>query len=184
MQSNTILLDVDGVVADTHLEWYAKYNADYNDDLTPKRVTSWNLHEFVKPECGKKIYEYLVPSLYDNVKPAAGALEYVNYARTFYRVIFVTSVYHEAGAKFKWLNNHKFFDGVEHPKMDYVEASDKSIIRGDMLVDDGLHNLVTFSGYKVVFDQPWNHAAPDGIERVMNFKELTYLTMSSAWRKQ
>lgn len=40
------------------------------------RVQSWNTHEWVKPECGKKIYDYLKdPDLYDHIVPLDGAVE-------------------------------------------------------------------------------------------------------------
>jgi 5'(3')-deoxyribonucleotidase len=177
----TIAFDVDGVLADLCTAWLNKYNKDYKDTLTPYDITEWDTAKFVKPECGNKIFEYLVPKLWKSVKPIDGGIECVQFARkNDYRVIFVTSVYKEAGAKYDWLMEHSFFDGIAKPKMDYYEGSDKSLICADMLVDDGLHNLKTFKGFPLVFDQPWNRPTV-GYERAVGFDDVTRYIMAQPW---
>ena len=180
MYRATIAIDIDGVVADTHLAWYAQYNKDYHDTLTPDMVTEWDLHKFVKPECGTKIYEYLTPKLYKKVQPNPDALDYVKFARILHRIIFVTSVYHEAGAKFDWLKRFGFFDGVDKPAKDYIECNDKSLITADMLIDDGPHNFEGFKGFPLLFNQPWNKNNK-GWARAMNFDEVSYFTLAQPW---
>ena len=70
-----IAMDVDSVVADLGTAWLNRYNRDYNDNMTNENILSWDTHKYVKPECGKKIYEYIEdPSLYDEVLPICGSL--------------------------------------------------------------------------------------------------------------
>jgi 5'-nucleotidase len=180
-----IAMDVDGTVAKTIDRWLALYNLDYGDHLKTEDITSWNIEKFMKPECGTCIFEYLIPSLYDHVLPEIGAKKFVDFARASgYRVVFVTSVYKEAGAKYEWLMRNDFFAGVEKPKYDYVEASDKSLIHADILIDDGLHNISSFPGFGLIFDQPWNRESWTNTitgTRVVGFNGATEWLRQQIW---
>ena len=74
-----LALDIDSVLADLMPVWVERYNIDYNDNLTVKKIKDWDMSRFVKPECGKKIFDYLNdPNLYDYVNPIENAWEGVN----------------------------------------------------------------------------------------------------------
>lgn len=155
-----ILLDVDGVVADTIPVWLGFYNTDYNDSLTIDDITDWGLHKFVKPECGKKIYDYLyLDNLYDNVKQIQGAREgFELLSANDYDVVFVSSGFQPS--KYRWMQRNGFLKAEKwefDPKL--VIAHDKSLIKGEVMIDDGVHNLKAFDGTRVLFDQPWNREA-------------------------
>ena len=156
----TIAADVDGFLANLHKSWYARYNEDYNDNLQAEDVTEWGVHKFVKPECGNRIYEYLKdPSLYDDVLPYVGALETIKeLKRLGYRVVYATSSPIESsGRKFFWLKQYGFI----REQKDYIEVSDKSLVRADILIDDYQGNLDGFEGKKILFAQPWNMSERD-----------------------
>ena len=124
----TIAVDVDGTVADLHTVWLARYNQDYNDNLQSNEIIAWNIHEFTKPECGKRMYEYIeYPSIYDDVLPINGSLEVINELkakRKDLRIIYVTnSTLGTAGRKYTWLKHYGFLDKLD----DYVEAKDKAL---------------------------------------------------------
>lgn len=146
-----ILIDVDSTVADLMSEWLRRYNKDYNDTLTPESITDWDMAQFVKREA--KIYDYLrLPSLYKTVKPIKDAQAGVEYLRGFDRVVFVSAGLWNAKAKFDWLTKYKF---VESDK-DFVVAFDKSLVMGDVLIDDKIDNIKEFRGAGILFSQPWN----------------------------
>lgn len=155
-----IAVDVDGVVADLLPVWLDRYNTDYADILTVYDITKWGLHEFVKEECGEKIYDYLIMrDLYDDVKPIDGALTCINFLKekSNIRIIYVTSTPIESsGVKFRWLVKHGFLQ--EHEIKNYVEATDKSLIYAELLLDDGYHNIRTFLGKAVLYLHPYNEA--------------------------
>lgn len=164
MEKKIILVDVDGVVADIHTAWLRSYNRDYNDTLQVSDIKAWAMHEFVKPECGKNIYRYLnFPDFYDDVLPIEGALEGVQILRDFgYRIVFVSAGFHEAKAR--WLCKQGFCVEFPYPDRswstptDLILANDKSLIRGDYLIDDRPDNLFGHSARGILFDQPWNQA--------------------------
>lgn len=173
----TILFDIDGVLANLHPAWLRRYNLEYNDTMTPSAVTEWDIHKLVKPECGTKIYDYLDYTIYDEVKPVSGALGAVKFARQLSRVVFVTTpCNNHGGAKLVWLNKH----GFEVDKKDYVECHDKSLIRGDVLIDDCPLNLIGFLGVPVLFDRPWNQDS--WIRRIVGFSD-EYMSVLEALYK-
>lgn len=158
-----VAVDVDGVCADLGAAWYAAYNRDYDDDLSDERVKSWAIHEYVKPECGNKIYDYLTADLYDAVLPILGARDGCDQLRSYgYDLIFVTSTPKGCeGAKLSWLQRHGFVD-AKGPYGDgrisdaYVECHNKSLISAGVLIDDGLHNIERWPNLGLLFNAHHN----------------------------
>jgi len=171
-----ILVDVDGVVADLHKAWLQRYNSDYHDNLTSKEITRWAIHEFVKPQCGRKIYAYLMdPTLYDDVPVMRGAKKGVEQLRSDgHQVIFVSSGFFPA--KVKWLAdnglaiNFPYNDGRWDTLADVVLTGDKSLVKGDVLIDDYPRNL---NGQKktLLYDSPWNQDETR-FDRVYNWSDI------------
>lgn len=168
----TILVDVDGPVADLLPEWLRLYNIDYGDELTPDQIANWDMTLYVKRECGPLIYEYLDGEIYDGVDRVSDALDGVNKLREMgHRVIFVTSSPEGTGdAKYTWLKRNKFLpDGRYSP--DYIEAHDKSLVRGDILIDDRLENVKSFPGETILWDAPYNRSEVHGF-RAHNWADV------------
>lgn len=149
-----IYCDVDCTIADLMPEWIRLYNNDFSDNLCVEAITEWDMTKFVVPACGDKIYTYLTyGNLYDNVKPIKDSVEGVRHLRRHHRVIFLTSGIYCVG-KFHWLEKHGFEPG--RFGKDFIVANDKSLVHGDVLIDDGVHNVEAFTGACFLFDQPWN----------------------------
>lgn len=149
--------DVDGVLADLNTTWLALYNRDYKDNLTLGKITEWDVSKLVKPECGKKIIEYLkLPRFYDYVKPLTYSLRGVVSLKKFGRVVFITTeIEGFGGRKYLWLKRYGFVSDLK----DYVEAADKTLIKADIMIDDKPSNLFG-KGTRLLFTQPWNLTAP------------------------
>lgn len=171
----TVGCDVDDVALGLTPEWLSRYNWDWNDNLLSSQITSWNIHKFVKPECGNRIYEYLNdPDLYSHVKPMEGAVKGVEILRQLgYRVIFITAYFNTP--KIEALHNHGFLteypynDGRWNTACDVVMANDKSLIKADILIDDKHANLESF-GSGLIFDQAWNQDST--FPRVYNWNDI------------
>lgn len=150
-------IDVDGVVAELHTAWFARYNKDYNDSLTIDKILSWGTHEYVKPECGMKIYDYLKdPTLYDDVTPIEDSLNVINKLKEDgHRIIYITTTPIETpGVKFNWLVKHGFINSDD--KKNYFEATDKSLICCDVLFDDKYENALLARYMGVLLNYPHN----------------------------
>jgi len=160
-----VACDADGVTCNLHDAWYARYNRDYGDDLTMERVVRWNVHEFVKPECGKKIYDYLHdPDLYEDVQPIEGALAGVQALREAgHNVLFTTScAWGMTDQKAEWFRRHGFITGPRLPLLpdDFVPVNDKLLIAADLLIDDRAETVRRWVEQKrsraLLFDYPHN----------------------------
>lgn len=150
-------VDVDGTVADLHTEWLRRYNVDYDDCLTRDKIRSFEIHKYVRPECGKRIYDYLErEDMYDRVPVIAGALEGVTYiAERGARVVYVTTcVRNTFEQKRVWLEVNGFLSDHCRTQRNYLPVGDKSLVRVDMLVDDNPH--IAYLPHVITYNQPWN----------------------------
>lgn len=150
-----ILVDVDGVVVDTSGEVLRRYNLDFGDHLTNWDIKDWYTHKFVKPECGERIYDYYAEEdLYDGLSPIDGAVETIETLRRTNRVTFVTSGFFFS--KVRFLKRHGLIKNEKYDD-DLVFCHDKSLIVGDLLIDDRIKNCR--SRLSLLFNQPWNQHA-------------------------
>lgn len=174
--NKTILCDVDGVVADLLPVWLDRYNDLFDDNLTTRHISQWDMTRFVKPECGNKIYKILLdPSLYNDVQPIRGSQWGINRLRELgYRVVFVSASH--AGTvdrKIRWLIEHDFLPKGDVQR-DFISAVDKTLIRGDLLIDDALHNIETFPGHTILLNYPYNQS-PHVKSVAHTWDEIVYL---------
>ncbi len=170
---SVVSVDVDDPTAMLIETWLDAYNKDWNDDLTKQEITDWDLARFVRPECGKKIYDYLKnPHLYDNVMPTPMSQDGIKELRAMnLRPVFVTSsTIEQSGRKYQWLGDYGYIQKLS----DYVEMSDKSLIRASVMIDDGFHNITAFNGIGALYNEPWNAKETWDI-RVNNWVEFVDL---------
>jgi len=152
-----IVLDMDDILVQTNQAWLDAYNIDYDDDRTLEDIRGWNIHYWVKPECGMKIYDYLSkPGFYFNMEPVDGALDgavKLSYGNDI--VIATASPIRSSTAveeKKDWLRDYMPWFKLSN----FIVCHRKELINGDMLFDDGAHNLRDFRGTSVCLDRPWN----------------------------
>ncbi len=154
----TILIDVDGTIADIHTVWLDMYNKEYGDNMTVDQITKWEMHELVKPECGKGIYKFLShPDFYKRTHPIDGAIWGVGeLRRRGHKIVFVTSgVFPE---KERWVE-FLGFGG----KRDIVFTEQKELVVGDIMIDDYQPNIKAWyeiGKHAILFDRPWNQTTP------------------------
>jgi 5'-nucleotidase len=156
-----VLVDIDGVCLDMLPELLKYYNAEYCDNVQVSDITDWGIEQFIKPECGTKIFEWFYkPMLYDNVLPIPGALDGINELKTMgCRVIYVTSGVNTG--KIDCMKRHGFLDPKRFSDPDLIIAHDKSFIHGDFMVDDYVKNLNSNKHvkYGILFNQIHNKEA-------------------------
>jgi 5'(3')-deoxyribonucleotidase len=154
-----IAVDVDGVIADLIDVWLAWYNRDWNDSLEFSQLEDWDIHKFVKPECGKGIYDYLQnPKIYDDVEPIFWAYDGIEYLRKLdLKIAYITHATNgHTGRKRNWLLQYGFLK----PEDEYLESIDKNVSTASILIDDYIENVKAFQKTAVLFKQPWNMKHP------------------------
>jgi len=138
MKTLRILVDMDEITVNLMSDWLRIYNQEWNDNLTHDKILDWDVHQFVKPECGKKIYQILKrPGLFDYLPPMPGAVDSITeLVKAGHDVRFATAPPSSDAArgKIEWvLRNFGHLDF----KIDHVmQLHDKAWINADVLVDD------------------------------------------------
>lgn len=170
-----ILIDLDGVIYCLHDEWFGRYNAATGDSLKAEDVRGWGTHEYCKN--GKEVYDYLKEyGVWYQGKAIPGAHQGIQrLVNLGHEVVIVSSPFWDsvwcAFDKGRWVKDNLPMIGVKN----VVLTHRKDLVTGDVLIDDAVHNLESFPGYKVLFNQPWNegyNAHNNGMIRVMDWKEV------------
>lgn len=164
-------VDQDDVLAELIPKWIAKYNELYGDKLTPEDIKSWDIHKYVRPCCGEKIYGILdFHKFYRDLDVVENSQKVLKELSEEYDIFVITDAMASRmsfKSKFDWLQENFPFI----PKKNYVFTGNKSIFAGDYLIDDGVHNLEVFKGKGLLFTRPHN-ISNDKFERVNNWLEV------------
>lgn len=165
-----IAVDMDQVLVDLLTPWLERYNNDYQDNLKPSDIVSWNFCHIVKPECHKKIYTYLDDqSLFESLPIMDGSQEILKTLSNDYELFVVTAPWNpdNMATKFRYLQKNFSFISESN----YVFTRNKSIVNADYLIDDKPDNFHEFRGKAILFEAPHNHAEVD-FPRVKNWQDV------------
>ncbi len=175
-EKKVLFLDMDDVMADTAMAFLKVYNAHFKTSYTKESIkqgTVWE-DEIVKNyrEIRGVIFK---PGFFRAIPVMLGAPEVVEALNDKYDV-FVASAAMEFPISLKekhdWLN--EYFPFIHWKNM--IMCGDKSILKGDILIDDHLKNLSVFDGRAVLFDGIHNQHV-EGYERVNNWAEVGKLLL-------
>ncbi len=153
-----IAIDCDDVILNLVDSWLRHYNVASGDNLTKKDITEWNISKFVKPEYKEKIYEYVTdPQISRNIFVGAtvyeDAVRVTKWLQEYCDLYIVTATHPNNFAhKAEWIKYH--FPHIDSKNI--VVLYDKHLFGADYIIDDKLETVDKFSGYGILFNQPWN----------------------------
>jgi 5'-nucleotidase len=141
MRPLTVLIDLDSIIVDLWAEWCPRYNRRTGDTLTMEKITDWGVS--AAKHRGALFGVLKDPGFFASLRPFPGALEGVKAISDLgHRVVIVT-----AGRKYalhdkaEWVEKHlPWLDG----ETSLVLAWAKELVRGDVLFDDGPHNVEAY----------------------------------------
>lgn len=169
-----ICVDMDEVIADALAEHLHRYNRDFRERITRADLQGQWLWDFVPPERQQALSEYLMSEDFFavlRVMPhAQRVLERLQSRYEIYIATAAMEVPSSFNAKFEWLK--KYFPFI--PASHIVFCGNKSILRGDYLIDDNPRQLRLFQGEGILFSSPAN-ANVTGFRRVHNWLEVEEL---------
>ena len=151
-----ILIDMDDVVADTTKRFLDWYERDFGVRYTSEQLHGFKLSEIVPPEHKQKVLMY--PHQKDFFKDlpviedSKEVIEALNKKHEVFIVSAAMEFKHSLYDKFEWLDEHFSFI----PWKRRVFCGDKTIAKGDVLIDDHDFNLSVFAGRAIVFTAPHN----------------------------
>lgn len=170
-----ILVDMDDTIEQLLKAWVARANEKFGRNVTLDDITGWNVaapyHGLTRQEIYGVIDE---PGFWNSVEPMPGAADALKYfMEEGHEVYIVTAT--EIGHVEEKMNGllFRYFPFLSWQQV--IITSRKQLIRGDVLIDDGIHNLEGGEYRKIMFTAPHNRhydAEANGMIRVHTWEEV------------
>jgi 5'(3')-deoxyribonucleotidase len=169
-----ICVDMDEVIADALGEHLVRYNRDFAERLTLADLHGRWLWDVVPRDRQERLAEYMLSEDFFSVlgvmPHAQRVLARLQSRYEIYIATAAMEVPTSFNAKFEWLERHFPFIPASH----IVFCGNKSILRGDFLIDDNPRQLRLFRGEGILFTSPAN-ALITGFRRVDNWLDVERL---------
>ena len=167
-----IVLDADGVLADTMTKVLTLYNQEYGETVSLSDVHSWHLNQVEKPGTSMRKY-FNQPGFFRDLEPLPGAREAVREMAADGHDLFVATISPPNGLqdKFQWIREHF----PEIPPKNILLVGRKDLISCTILLDDHHENLIPGNHVRhpLLFDSPWNQNVPEqGFRRVFGWEDF------------
>lgn len=182
-RSLRILLDVDGVLAQTSEKILRLYNEKYGQKVEINDLIFWTYEDC--PKITEKASDFFIQKgFFKDLDVFDGAQEMVRaLLNQGHDIVIATAVFcHGYKDRYDWLRN--WFPEISEEN--YVFTARKDLLVGDVILDDKVANLLNSNiSYPVLMDRPWNNPSsyPESrcITRVKSFEEfVVYVQTLSA----
>lgn len=173
MRKLRVLSDADDTIENLIECWVGALNKTHRLSVTPEDVKTWDFSEAFPMLSDKEIYAPLyVKEIWKELQPIKDSYRYLKQIMDDgHDLNIVTATnYHTCDVKIARILEIFPFLSWEQ----FVITSHKQIIMGDILIDDGVHNLIGGDYKKVLFDQPHNRSFNEqeiGAIRVYNWEQ-------------
>ena len=157
--------------------WITELNSRHGTTVHPEDITDWRIGTFFPFLTKEELFVPLKdPSFWGSLSPMPFAQDVVRQLIDDGPVdkVVTSSHYSTVPPKMAWLFQHYPFLCWK----DVIIAHDKTLINGDVLIDDGIHSLENAIYKKLLFDQPHNRsydAEEHGMIRVHDWKEIYHI---------
>ena len=168
----TILFDFDDVLNDLSKCFIQELNRRYGKQVQWENVSEFEIGESFPDLSDYQIYmPYLDGTLYLDAHPEQGAQNLLHDLAQKHTIYVVTAgllaLPETMLYEYMWdsnpVNSTEYmlrFLGEYYPDVhpqNIVMTTNKTMIRGDALIDDRPQNLIGFRGLKILMDKPYNH---------------------------
>ena len=175
MKKFKILVDMDDTITWLLPIWVDYLNKKYSLDVQWDKIKEWDMTLAFPTLTKEQVYEPLTTEeIWDLVVPRKGVIEVLSKLQEEGHEIFICTAtdYRNVKPKFeKVIKKHLPFISWNN----FIVASNKQMIKADILVDDAPHNLENGDYFKILITTPYNQgyaAENNGIVRVFNWKEI------------
>ena len=170
-----ILVDMDDTIEQLLKTWVARANERYGRNVALDEITDWNVAApypgITKEEIYGVTYE---PGFWSAVEPMPGAAEALkHFMDEGHEVYIVTSTEPEHVEEKMNRLLFRYFPFLDWGQV--IITRRKQMIRGDVLIDDGIHNLEGGPYKKILYTAPHNRyydAEANGMIRVHGWDEI------------
>lgn len=169
-----ILIDMDDVIADAEERFNEWYERDFGIRYTAADLQGTKLHLIVPEEHRKIVKEYPHhDDFFKDLPVIANSQEVVEELHNRFEVYIASAAMefpHSLPHKMKWLDEH--FPFIHWKRR--IFCGDKSVLKGDILIDDHDFNLSVFDGRAIMFTCAHN-ANETKYERLNNWLDAEKL---------
>ncbi len=170
-----ILVGLDDTIESMLHVWIDRVNKKYGTNVVHEDITNWDISKAFDGLTWKQVYgTALEEDFWEGVELLPGAEEGLkHFIEKGHEVYIVTATpYQSVSIKIKEILG-RCLPFISWSNV--IITSRKQMIKGDVLIDDGPHNLEGGSYAKILVDAPYNReydAEGHGMIRVHNWKEI------------
>ena len=171
----TILIDMDDTIEGLLKAWVNRVNTKYGRSVSYEDITSWDVSAAFPGLTREQVYAVLLEKgFWKAVEPIPGAAEVIqHFMDAGHEVFIVTATPYESVTEKMTEVLFRYFPFLSWNQV--IIASRKQLIRGDVLIDDGVHNLEGGDYIKILMTAPHNRnydAEANGMIRVHHWAEI------------
>lgn len=171
----TILIDMDDTIEYLLKAWVDGVNREYGRTVSHEDIASWDVSEAYDGLSFEQVYAIpFQKGFWKNVEPIPGAAEAIqHFMDAGHEVFIVTATPYQVVTEKMTDVLFKFFPFLSWKQL--IVTSRKQLIRGDVLIDDGIHNLEGGDYVKILMTAPHNRdydAEGNGMIRVHSWAEI------------
>ena len=160
-----IVFDMDDVLVDLHTPWFKMLDLYHQTGVKAEDLKEWNLKNLFPQLTHEEIFEPLsnIDFWYFAVKPIKGTVEYLlNLIKKGCDVYICTAGTPES-IDYRWgYVIKKYFPFIDWKHV--IMASNKNMIKCDVIVDDYDENLIDNDAYcRILLDKPYNHCEDETV---------------------
>lgn len=170
----TVLVDMDDTIEYLLPAWTEWINTRYGTSVQPDEITDWNVQNFFPALSRDEVYAPLFDNdFWSTVKPREDAILYLPKIMDlgFNLYICTTSNYQTIRIKLQNIID-RYFPFIPWERV--ITTTNKQLLNADILVDDGVHNLVGGAYKKILMSASHNknyNAHDNDMIRVYDWKE-------------
>ena len=175
MRKLTVLVDIDDTIEYLLRAWVDYLNDKHGTNVKYDDITDWDISSFFPELSTDEVFFPLhQPEFWKQVEPMPDAVEYIKKLMDDgFQIYLCTSTdYRNVKPKYEYIIQ-KHFPYVAWNQI--IVAYKKQMINADVLIDDGVHNLIDGKYRKVLFSAPHNKAfdaEANGMARANNWSEV------------
>lgn len=173
--SFTICVDMDDTIENLLEAWVSWLNNKYDLSVSVNDIKSWRMSDTYRSLTEDQICEPLfLESFWEQVQPKPDAQYYINKLIEQHQQIYIctASHYNTVGYKMRSIIE-KYFPAIDWKHI--IVASNKQMIKCDIIFDDNPQNLIGSCGHKFLYDVVHNQsfdAEAHKIKRCRNWEEF------------
>ena len=173
----TILFDADDVAENLLNCWIKLLNERYGTSVAFEDIKDWDMTLAFPTLTKQQLFGVLTEDeLWRSLEPMPGSQRILQkwYDQGHKLYMVTASDYRTCKVKVERILEMFPFLDWEH----IIFATDKQMVRGDILIDDGVHNLIGVAYYKILFNRPHNRGLDVekyGIRRAETWDEVDAL---------